>query len=53
MITALPLVFEVKREAMLEELEQIQVGRGLAEGKTPQELAMNGLASAVEPKVLN
>jgi len=37
---------------MLEELEQIQINRSLAEGRTPQELAFEGLTSAVEPKVL-
>jgi hypothetical protein len=42
----------VKREELLEQLERVQVTQGLAEGKTPQELAMNGLSSAVEPKVL-
>jgi hypothetical protein len=52
MITALPLVFEVKRENMVEELEQLQINQGLAEGKSPNELAQMGLASAIEPKVL-
>eukprot|EP01039_Chlorochromonas_danica_P002993 gene2993-3265_t len=52
-VTALPLVFEVKREGMLEELERAQISQGLAEGKTPQELAMGGLTAAVEPKVLS
>eukprot|EP00388_Colpodella_angusta_P049178 GDKK01078752.1.p2 GENE.GDKK01078752.1~~GDKK01078752.1.p2 ORF type:complete len:110 (-),score=13.22 GDKK01078752.1:12-341(-) len=52
MITAVPLLFEVKRESMLEELEQIQINRSLAERRTPQELAFEGLTSAVEPKVL-
>ena len=37
---------------VLEELEEQQIGRHLAEGATPQELAMNGLTSAIEPKVL-
>uniref|UniRef100_A0A7S3HMU8 Mitochondrial import receptor subunit TOM22 homolog n=1 Tax=Spumella elongata TaxID=89044 RepID=A0A7S3HMU8_9STRA len=53
MITAVPLLFEVKRESILEDLEQIQIGKQLAEGRTPQELAFEGLTAAVEPKVLN
>lgn len=44
---------QVKRESILEDLEQIQIGKHLAEGRTPQELAMEGLTAAVEPKVLN
>jgi hypothetical protein len=42
----------VKREELLEQVEKVQIGQGLAEGKTPQELAMSGLSGAVEPKVL-
>jgi hypothetical protein len=69
MITLLPLIFEVKenliisslfysfhqvkRESMVEEFERVQIGIGLQEGKTPQELAMSGLHGAIEPKVLN
>mmetsp|Transcript_25857 Transcript_25857/g.43114 ORF Transcript_25857/g.43114 Transcript_25857/m.43114 type:complete len:109 (-) Transcript_25857:79-405(-) len=52
MLTALPLIFEIKREAMLEDLEKMQVDSQLAEGRTPQELAVEGLTSAVDPKVL-
>lgn len=36
---------------MLEELENAQIGQGLAEGKSPQELAALGLTGALEPKV--
>lgn len=53
MITALPLVLEVKRESMVEEMEQLQINQGLAEGKSPNELAQLGLTSAIEPKVLS
>jgi len=42
----------VKRENILEDIEQAQIGKSLAEGRTPQELAFEGLTSAVEPKVL-
>lgn len=52
MITALPLVFEIKREALAEEMEQMQIAAALAEGRTPQELANVGLTGAIEPKVL-
>jgi hypothetical protein len=38
---------------MVEELEKIQVGKLIAEGRTPQELAQEGLTAAIEPKVLN
>lgn len=53
MITLLPLVFEVRREAALEEFEHAQIAAGIQEGKTPQELHAMGLAAAVEPRVLN
>lgn len=43
---------QVQREAELEALEGIKVSEGLAAGKSPQELAMNGLPTAVEPAVL-
>lgn len=52
MITALPLMFEIKREEMVEEFEKMQIDAALAEGQTPRDLAMSGLTSAVEPKVL-
>ena len=51
-ITALPLILEVKRESIVEELEQLQINMALAEGKTPQELANSGITSAIQPKVL-
>ena len=38
---------------MIEELERMQIGKSLSEGRTPQELAMEGLTGAIEPKVLN
>lgn len=53
LITALPLFIEVKRESILEELEQMQIKQGLAEGKTPINMAQMGLSGAVDPKVLN
>lgn len=53
MITLLPLVFEVRREAALEDFERAQIAAGLQEGKTPQELHAMGLTAAVEPRVLN
>jgi len=37
---------------VLEELERLHIGASLAEGKTPQDLAYEGLTSAIEPKVL-
>ena len=43
---------QVKRELAVEEMEQLQINAGLAEGRTPQELANAGLSSAIEPKVL-
>jgi hypothetical protein len=43
---------QVKREGLIEDLERVQIGKALAEGRTPQELAMEGLTSAVDPKVL-
>lgn len=43
---------QYNREMQLEELEQLQIAKGLAEGGTPLGLAQQGLASAVEPKVL-
>ena len=36
----------------LEELEKLQIAKGLAEGGTPLGLQQQGLSSAVEPKVL-
>jgi len=53
MITALPLTFEIKREYILDEEESRLIASGISEGRTPQELAMNGLTAAVDPKVLN
>ena len=52
MITAVPLIFEYNRELQLEELEKLQIAKGLAEGGTPYGLAQQGLSGAVEPKVL-
>jgi hypothetical protein len=37
---------------VFEEFEKLQVSQGIAEGRTPQELAAQGMASAIEPKVL-
>eukprot|EP00599_Poterioochromonas_sp_BG-1_P000287 CAMPEP_0173150782 /NCGR_PEP_ID=MMETSP1105-20130129/11173_1 /TAXON_ID=2985 /ORGANISM="Ochromonas sp., Strain BG-1" /LENGTH=94 /DNA_ID=CAMNT_0014065999 /DNA_START=93 /DNA_END=377 /DNA_ORIENTATION=- len=52
MITAFPLIFEVKREELVEELEQLRIAQGVAQGRSPQELANSGLTAAVDPKVL-
>lgn len=38
---------------MIEAAELAEISRGIQEGKTPIELAQSGLASAVDPKVLN
>lgn len=46
------LNLKIKREMEIEELEKLQVNAAIAEGKSPQELANSGMASAVEPKVL-
>ncbi len=46
------IYIQVKREGQLEELERAQIAAGLQEGRTPQELAMNGLQAATEPSVL-
>jgi hypothetical protein len=53
MITALPLLNELKREAGLEELDQIQINAQIAEGKTPQELANSGFTGAIDPNVIS
>lgn len=37
---------------VLEELEQLQINQLVASGRTPNELAAEGLAAAVAPKVL-
>jgi hypothetical protein len=46
------MFIQVKRESMIEDLERVQIGKSLAEGRTPQELAMEGLTGAIDPKVL-
>ena len=51
MITVIPLMFELKREEMLEGLEQLQIKTMKQEGMTPSELAQQGITSAIEPKV--
>jgi hypothetical protein len=38
---------------MLEDMERVQIDQALDQGKTPKELAMEGLTTAVDPKVLN
>lgn len=43
---------QIKREAIVEEMERVQIERELNDGKTPQELANAGLTSALGPKVL-
>lgn len=52
MITAVPMLVEVKREMVLEELEALQVSVALKEGASPGQLAQSGLASAIDPKVV-
>jgi len=52
LITAVPLIFEYTREMQLEELERLQVAKGLAEGASPFALKEQGLASAIDPAVL-
>lgn len=37
----------------MEEVENLQVNQGRLEGRTPQELAQNGLSSAIAPAVLS
>ncbi len=51
-ISAVTWYIQVKREGLIEDMERIQIGKSLAEGRTPQELAMEGLTAAVDPKVL-
>ncbi len=51
MITVIPLMFELKREEMLEGFEQMQIKTMKQEGMTPSELAQQGMVSAIEPKV--
>ena len=46
------LPFKIRREALMDAEELAAVATGLMEGKTPQELAMNGLTAAIDPKVL-
>ena len=43
---------QVKREAMVEEMEKMQIGAALQEGRSPQELAASGMTAAIEPAVL-
>ena len=50
--TALPLFLEVKREALIERIEELQINTGISEGQTPLDLANSGLTSALGPKVL-
>jgi hypothetical protein len=52
-VTFLPLLFELKREMAIEEMERIQIESAIAGGRTPQELASQGLTSAVAPAVLS
>ena len=43
---------QIKREAILEDMESAQIAAAISEGRSPQELANNGLTSALGPKVL-
>ena len=45
-------MMQIKREMAVEDLEKMQISVGIAEGRTPQDLAQGGLTSAVDPKVL-
>ncbi|CAM9768718.1 unnamed protein product [Ectocarpus sp. 12 AP-2014] len=51
-VTLVPLVFEITREAQLVEQEKIHINALLAEGKTRQEIAQMGLYSALDPNVM-
>ncbi|CAM9307095.1 unnamed protein product [Ascophyllum nodosum] len=51
-VTLVPLVFEVTREAQLIEQEKMQINALLAEGKTRHEIASMGLYSALDPNVM-
>lgn len=44
---------QIKREAICEEIEQLQVRAAIDEGRTPIELANSGVTSALDPKVLH
>ena len=44
--------FQVNREVQIEEFERSQINGALADGRTPQELANEGLTAAVQPSVL-
>ena len=52
MITAVPLIFEYSRESQLEEMENLQVAKSLAEGANPLALKEQGFNSAIDPPVL-
>eukprot|EP00904_Undaria_pinnatifida_P010058 jgi/Undpi1/6182/HiC_scaffold_20.g08666.m1 len=51
-VTLVPLVFEITREAQLIEQEKMTINALLAEGKTRQEIAQMGFFSALDPTVL-
>ena len=45
-------MMQLKREIAIEEFENAQINQAIAGGTTPQELAHSGMASAVNPAVL-
>ena len=51
LIISYPMI-QIKREMAVEDLERMQISMGIAEGRSPQDLAQIGLTSAVDPKVL-
>lgn len=46
------LFLQIKREILVEEFEQMTIGKALSEGQTRLDLFHSGLATALEPKVL-
>lgn len=51
-VTLVPLVFEITREAQILDQENEQINNMLAAGKTRQEIAQMGFYSALDPTVL-
>ena len=50
-MTFLPLLTEIKRESMHEEIEALQISKAISEGRAPTELANAGLTSAIDPNI--
>ena len=53
LITAFPLIFEIRREGQIEELERAHIASLLDSGKTPLEMQNSGIQGAIEPRVLS